>query len=131
MCATLDFWPSTKCDYGNCSWVDTGAMALDFDNSILNQAAGMMGPDFLYRIGGTLADHVRFDGQDRNEEWGHCTCDDPENPTAETCYFKEVGKNPPDGNFAGFENACLSGARLDQIMNFANKYKSKLIFDFR
>ena len=106
-------------------------MALDFENPILNQAAEMMGPNFLYRIGGTLADHVRFDGQDRNKEWGHCTCDDPENPTAETCYFKEVGQIPPDGNFAGFENACLSGARLDEIMNFANKYKSKLIFDFR
>ena len=62
VCVNFDWWPDTKCDYGNCSWVDTGAMALDFDNSILNQASEMMGPNFLYRIGGTLADHVRFDG---------------------------------------------------------------------
>jgi hypothetical protein len=33
-CQTLDFWPSEKCDYGNCSWVEMGLMELDFDDQV-------------------------------------------------------------------------------------------------
>ena len=106
-------------------------MELDFDHPILNQASELLGSNFVYRIGGTLADHVRFDGSDESETWGKCTCDDPENPTKDTCYFKEVGKEPPGGNFAGFGNACLSGTRLKKIMEFADRSRKKLIFDFR
>merc|ERR1712106_565467 len=130
VCATFDFWPETKCDYGNCSWAEAGAMVVDFDNSILNQASDLLGPNFVYRFGGTLADHVRFDGTDKSDTWGKCTCDDPTNPTAEACYFKEVGKEPPGGNFAGFGNGCLSGTRLNKIMEFADRSQKKLIFDF-
>jgi len=130
VCATLDFWPSTKCDYGNCSWVDTGFMALDFENPILNQASELLGPNFVYRVGGTLADQVKFDSIDPSDTWGHCTCEDPDNPTEETCYFKEVGQLPPQGNFAGFEQGCLTGKRLDLFLEFAEKSKKKIIFDF-
>ena len=75
VCANFDFWPSTKCDYGNCSWVESGLMELDFENNILNQAADQLGPGFLLRIGGTLADHVQFDHTEtENPGWGKCTC---------------------------------------------------------
>ena len=75
VCANFDLWPSTKCDYGNCSWVESGLMELDFENNILNQAADQLGPGFLLRIGGTLADHVQFDHTEtENPGWGKCTC---------------------------------------------------------
>ena len=37
VCANFDWWPDTKCDYGNCSWVGNGVNKIDFENKILIQ----------------------------------------------------------------------------------------------
>ena len=44
-------FPLMTPNYRNCSWVDAGLMALDFDNPILNQASDLLGSNFVYRIG--------------------------------------------------------------------------------
>jgi hypothetical protein len=50
-------------------------MELDFTDPILNQAADLLGPGFVLRVGGTLADHVQFDASEvDNASWGNCTC---------------------------------------------------------
>ena len=50
----------------------------------------------VYRVGGTLADHVKFDASDdENAGWGHCTCENHEKPSKEDCYFPEVGHGGP------------------------------------
>lgn len=37
VCANFDWWPDSKCDYGNCSWVGNGVNKIDFQNKILIQ----------------------------------------------------------------------------------------------
>jgi len=107
-------------------------MELDFDNTILNQAAEQLGAGFLIRVGGTLADHVEFDGSDlEHGGWGTCTCTDPDHPTEETCYFPDVGHGFPDGSFSGFGRACLTAKRLDMLMDFATRHRKQLVFDLR
>ncbi|CAI9785275.1 unnamed protein product [Fraxinus pennsylvanica] len=38
ICATLDWWPSNKCDYNQCPWGRAGIPYLDLDNKILANA---------------------------------------------------------------------------------------------
>ena len=37
VCSNFDWYPDTKCDYGNCSWVGNGLNKIDFKNKILIQ----------------------------------------------------------------------------------------------
>ena len=37
VCSNFDWYPDTKCDYGNCSWVGNGLNKIDFENKVLVQ----------------------------------------------------------------------------------------------
>ena len=37
VCSNFDWYPDTKCDYGNCSWVGNGLNEIDFKNKVLIQ----------------------------------------------------------------------------------------------
>ena len=52
VCYTLDWWPNEKCDWGNCSWVDTSVNKLRFDDTLLVNAAKKL--KGRIRVGGTL-----------------------------------------------------------------------------
>ena len=42
VCANFDWWPDSKCDYGNCSWVGNGVNKIDFENKILIQVTELI-----------------------------------------------------------------------------------------
>ncbi|CAK9151111.1 unnamed protein product [Ilex paraguariensis] len=111
ICATLDWWPSNKCDYNQCPWGKAGLLNLDLDNKILANA--IKGNSFLLksfkfcgkkiaafnplrlRIGGSLQDQVVYNVR----------------ASANKCpHFKKK----KDGLF-GFSKGCLHMKRWDKI----------------
>ncbi|KAH7516057.1 hypothetical protein FEM48_Zijuj10G0094400 [Ziziphus jujuba var. spinosa] len=38
ICATLDWWPNEKCDYNDCSWIESGILNMDLKSKVLSNA---------------------------------------------------------------------------------------------
>ncbi|KAJ8760868.1 hypothetical protein K2173_021906 [Erythroxylum novogranatense] len=103
ICATLDWWPSNKCDYNQCPWGQAGLLNLDLTNKILTNALrGMI------RIGGSLQDQDTY-------QVGDLINDQQQ--------FRS-GKN---GMF-GFSRGSLPMSRWDELNCFFNETNSLITF---
>ncbi|KAJ7943376.1 Heparanase-like protein [Quillaja saponaria] len=107
VCATLDWWPSNKCDYNQCPWGKAGILNLDLNNKILSNAMKAFNP-LRIRIGGSIQDLVVYNVGKAVKKCPHF-------------------KKKKNGLF-GFSKGCLKMKRWDELNELFNKTGVKLTF---
>ncbi|XP_059442253.1 heparanase-like protein 1 [Corylus avellana] len=100
ICATLDWWPHTKCDYNQCPWGNASVTNLDLSHPLLAKAIQAF-KHLRIRIGGSLQDRVLYNIGDLKS---------PCHP------FRKM----KDGLF-GYSKGCLYMRRWDELNHFFSK----------
>ncbi|KAG4128326.1 hypothetical protein ERO13_D09G014500v2, partial [Gossypium hirsutum] len=106
VCATLDLWPTEKCNYNQCPWGKAGILNLDLKKKGLINAIKAFNP-LRIKIGGSLQVQVVYG------VGGVKNC-------------PNFMKN--EDSLFGFSQGCLPMERWDELNNFFNQTGVKVTF---
>ncbi|TYH52311.1 hypothetical protein ES332_D09G018100v1 [Gossypium tomentosum] len=106
VCATLDWWPTKKCNYNQCPWGKARILNLDLKKKGLINAIKAFNP-LKIKIGGSLQDQVVYG------VGGVKNC-------------PNFMKN--EDSLFGFSKGCLPMERWDELNNFFNQTGVKVTF---
>lgn len=109
VCATLDWWPDSKCDYGRCAWAGASMLNLDLNSPDLKRAVKALAPLTL-RLGGSLTDTIRYAMEDSDK------CPD---------------FSVSNSTILGFDLAgsCLKSKRWDELLAFCADAGCNVVLD--
>ncbi|KAG8079866.1 hypothetical protein GUJ93_ZPchr0007g4524 [Zizania palustris] len=107
VCATLDWWPRDKCNYGMCPWHNSSIINLDLYSPILYNAVKAF-DSLRIRLGGSLQDQVTYKV---GKHHGHCRS------------FRR-----DDGGLFGFTDGCLHMNRWDELNIFFRRTNTTVTF---
>ncbi|TYH52090.1 hypothetical protein ES332_D09G004200v1 [Gossypium tomentosum] len=106
VCATLDKWPTEKCNYNQCPWGKAGLLNLDLKKKVLINAIKAFN-SLRIKVGGSLQDQVVYGvGEVKN-------CPN---------FMKK------EGSLFGFPQGGLPVERWDELNNFFNQTGVKVTF---
>ncbi|TYJ16949.1 hypothetical protein E1A91_A09G016500v1, partial [Gossypium mustelinum] len=106
VCATLDWWPTEKCNYNQCPWGKAGLLNLDLKKKGLINAIKAFNP-LRIKVGGSLQDQVVYG------VGGVKNC-------------PNFMKN--EDSLFGFSQGCLPMERWDELNKFFNQIGVKVTF---
>ena len=108
-CVNLDWWPNDKCDHGDCPWANASLLNLDLSDPLVLSATRALAP-FTLRLGGSLADQVRYVG----------VPGEPSEPCAP--FVHDMGRR------LGFRGGCLRWKRWVALLDFCESVGCELFF---
>ncbi|KAF6171716.1 hypothetical protein GIB67_007237, partial [Kingdonia uniflora] len=109
VCATLDWWPSNKCNYNQCPWRKAGLLNLIFSiNSHFDIIVNAAFNPLRIRLGGSLQDQVVYNVGN----------------SVKNC---SSFKNTTNGLF-GFSRGCLTMNKWDELNNLFGRTEAVVTF---
>ena len=116
VCASLDFWPASKCDYGTCPWANASALEIDLGDPLLVAAVRALSPLAL-RVGGSLADQLVYADVPRGSRAAR-------HARRKDCAPLEVDAT----RRVGFRGGCLRWARWLELLRWCSTHGCGVFF---